>query len=134
MKNIFRFIQLIILTIFLISCGGKEEKVSVFGYGRRGGNRRHASRSASHAIALHLPSHRLSCCAILELAKDICSSKASDDLLREIRNTATRAYSRHARNLCTTAGDRPISSVLCESISSHICGARRSTASERRRR
>ena len=29
MKNIFRFLQFIILTIFLFSCGGKEEKVSV---------------------------------------------------------------------------------------------------------
>ena len=29
MKNIFRFVQLIVLTIFLFSCGGKEEKVSI---------------------------------------------------------------------------------------------------------
>ena len=29
MKNIFRFVQFIILAIFLYSCGGKEEKVSV---------------------------------------------------------------------------------------------------------
>ena len=29
MKNIFRFVLLIILTVFLSSCGGKEEKVSI---------------------------------------------------------------------------------------------------------
>ena len=29
MKNFFHFFQFIILTIFLSSCGGKEEKVSV---------------------------------------------------------------------------------------------------------
>ena len=29
MKNIFRYAQFIILAIFLFSCGGKEEKISV---------------------------------------------------------------------------------------------------------